>query len=81
MFNFWDKHSEQLIYVGFLWLHDLSEAKASNLVEQYGMNGQPNVEAFKEYLGSLGMRTYEGVDKSGMLELREQARARGWVVN
>jgi hypothetical protein len=78
MFDLWDKHSEQLVYVGFLWLHDLSEQKAELYVDEYGMTAHLHAAKFKEYLRTTGMRTYDGVDKKGFLELKKQATARGW---
>ena len=80
MFDLWDKHDDRLLYVGFLWLHDLSESKAADYVVQYGMTGHPNAEEFKEYLRTTGMRTYEGADKKGFLELKKQAKTRGWIL-
>lgn len=71
MFAIWDDLADKLIYVGFLWLHDIPESVAWHYVEEYGMKGQPNELAFKEYLRTTGLRTSQGKDKKGFTRLNE----------
>lgn len=78
IFRFWDEHHERLLFVGFLWLHDLSEENAQFFVEQYGMLGQPNENVFKEYLRSTGLKNYDGSSKAGFEALKEEAGRRGF---
>ncbi len=78
MFDIWDEYADRLLYVGFLWLHDIPEETAWFYVEEYGMKGQPNELVFKEYLRTTGLRTSSSKDKQGFLKLKELATERGW---
>ena len=81
MFPIWDDYADRLVYVGFLWLHDIPEETAWFYVEEYGMKGQPDELAFKEYLRSTGLRTSDGEDKLGFQKLKDHAAERGWLTS
>ncbi len=78
MFHLWDKYADRLIYIGFLWLHDLSESQAQFYVEQYQMSGHPYTDNFKEYLRTLGVITHDGTEKEGFFTIQAEAEKRGW---
>jgi hypothetical protein len=78
MFEIWDSYANRLVYVGLLWLHDIPEETARFYVNEYGMKGQPNELAFKEYLRTTGLRTSNGKDKKGYQTLKKLAEQRGW---
>ncbi len=80
MFKLWDDHIDAINFIGFLWLTDLSDAVASDLVSSYGAANLAALKAFKGYLQTTGLRTYTGTgtDKPGFTQLRKELGARGW---
>lgn len=78
MFKIWDENSSQLLYVGFLWLHDIPDETAWHYVKEYGMKGRPHESVFKEYLRTCGLRTASGKEKKGFQTLKDMALERGW---
>lgn len=78
IFTIWDRHADQMIYVAFLWLNDLSNTQAQSETVYYGLDGTTVDQAFTAYIGSLGLCDSLGVAKPGFLSLREEAGARGW---
>ncbi len=70
----WDTHKDQVKFVMFIWMHDLSESSLDYFKSYYGFSS----ENFVEYLGTLGLRTNTGEDKEAFLALKEEARIRGW---
>jgi len=77
VFTAWDKHSSQIELIFFTWLTDLSEEKAEEFTSYYGLSTD---EVFKEYLRTLGFRTYfkSGTDKKGFKAIKAEASKRGW---
>lgn len=78
MFRIWDKYRDRLLFMGFLWLHDLSPAQAQLFAVQYGISGQQGEEAFTEYVRSCGLRQFNGAAKPAFLRLKTEAGDRGW---
>lgn len=80
VFRWWDEHAEQVPYLAFLWLTDLSSADTENFVQLYGLAGQPGAALFAEYLRTLGLRTYaeDGADKEGFRRLSAELEKRNW---
>lgn len=74
LFRAWDRHDDQVKVVIFLWLHDVSPAWVSDMTDYYGLRD----EQFAAYLGTLGLRTYDGKDKLAWTALKEETEARGW---
>ena len=74
LFAAWDSYPTQLPLVNFLWMHDISTAELNALLAYYGTTAP----AFAAFLGSLGLRSFNGVNKPGFDALRAEARARGW---
>lgn len=80
VFRAWDRHADRLMCVGFLWMHDLSDAETEGYVQLYGMRGQPGEAAFAAYLQTLGLRSWPGSGrrKPAWDRLAAEASARGW---
>ncbi|MBD3420237.1 MAG: hypothetical protein GF398_08995 [Chitinivibrionales bacterium] len=78
MFNAWDTHKDRVELIDFTWMHDQDSAIVEQWVVAYGMSGLPNADKFAAYLGSLGMRTRGGSDKTAFTQLKLEAAARGW---
>jgi len=57
------------------WLHDASEAQLDEWMEYYGVPDP----AFREFLGTLGLRTNDGQDKDAWVQLKAETGPRGWV--
>jgi hypothetical protein len=78
VFRLWDKHVYDLIFVGFLWLHDLDAGNVTHFTGEYGMSGQPNEEQFREYLRTCGLLENDGKVKPAYESLQIEASLRGW---
>lgn len=81
VFSTWDQYGDKIDYIGFLWLTDLSDKQASDVAATYGIStGDPLFIKFKEYLRSLGLRTFpgNGMDKKGFVRLKEETLKRNW---
>ena len=78
MFDVWDNYPYQITFIGFLWLNDLPEETAASFVNMYGMDGHPNEAAFKEYLRTSGLRTYNGEPKPAFEIFNVNSYLRGW---
>ena len=80
IFRAWDAHADRIPFMAYLWLSDLSEQSAQSFVAYYGASGAPNSERFKEYLRTLGLRSFPGAgtDKLGFTRLQQELSSRGW---
>ncbi len=74
IFAAWDVYAAQIPMINVLWLHDIPTAELNTLLAYYGSSNP----AFAAYLGSLGLRTYNAVNKPAYDALRSAAAARGW---
>ena len=76
MFRAWDTHRRRIALVKFTWMHDSSPASVATLQQYYGVSHP----AFRDYLATLGLRTYAGAgeDKPAFTALAEEASRRGW---
>lgn len=74
IFKAWDKHKSQIKLINFVWLHDLSKSEVDLFTKYYGISTQ----GFREFLRTLGLRTYSGKDKQAFIALKAEAKARGW---
>ena len=73
-FQAWDMHADHILMLDFTWLHDKSPEEVKGFEQYYGFSNR----SFAEFLGSLGLRTYEGTDKPAFQTLIREARLRGW---
>jgi hypothetical protein len=78
MFQLWDRHADQMIYVAFLWLNDLSDAQSQAVTASYGLTGTSVEITFTAYIRSLGLCDWQGVPKPGFMRLQDEASWRGW---
>jgi hypothetical protein len=74
VFTAWDVYESQIKLIDFTWLHDLSQEAVRENEQFYGMTD----DRFAAFLGSLGLRTYDGTDKEAFKTLQEEAEKRGW---
>ena len=74
LFKAWDAYPTQIHLIVFDWLHDQSPESVESLSKFYGITD----DNFKEFLGSLGLRTYAGADKAAFTTLRTEAGNRGF---
>ena len=61
-------HADRIPLVTLVWLHDLSQAEVNQYVGYYGVGG----DCFASYLGTLGLRTHDGLDKLAFAWLRHR---------
>ncbi len=90
VFNAWDKHINEVGFIDFTWLHDLSEAEvaATTIDPAFGGNANPDPK-FVEFLRTLGLRTHDGSnssndngsDKLAYTRLKAEAQKRNWPVS
>jgi hypothetical protein len=75
-FQAWDKYPKQIQMVNFTWMHELSPAAVLGFTKYYQFDNP----GFRDFLGSLGFRTWKGggTDKLAWIVLKEEAKARGW---
>ena len=74
VFKAWDHYPTQVYQMTFLRMNDVSHADAQGMASGYGSVAAP----FVEYLETLGLRTYSGVDKAAFRALKDEAKKRGW---
>ena len=74
IFRAWDKHRLQIKLIDFVWLHDLSTSEVDIFVGYYGVSARN----FREFLRTLGLRTYDGKEKQAFVALKAEAEIRGW---
>ena len=75
-FQSWDTYASNIRIIDFTWLHDLDTAAVNYNAAYYGISDT----AFLEFLHTLGLRTWNGngTDKQAFLELKCQAKQRGY---
>lgn len=79
VFRGWDKYSTRITALAFLRMHDVSQASADSTATTYGYPvGNPQRNAFSEYIRTLGLRTNANANKSAWTELQTQTQARSW---
>jgi len=79
VFSAWDKYSDRINLIDFSWQYDVDEATADQWVIDFGLSGQPNENAFKYYLWTLGLSNYDASEKLALQRLRDELQNRGWV--
>jgi len=70
----WDQYADQVQMIDFTWLTEQSPETVDSFEEYYGFSS----ETFAAFLGSLGLRIYDGSPKLALDVLREEAEKRGW---
>jgi hypothetical protein len=76
LYRTWDENAARMPLVTFFTIHDYSPARVDDFAANYGVSDPK----FKDYLGTLGLRTFggHGTDKPGWAALVDGAHARGW---
>ncbi|MFX1256756.1 MAG: hypothetical protein ACFFAN_02770 [Promethearchaeota archaeon] len=74
IFRQWDLYVDQVKVIHIVWLHDKSTTEVNDLCNYYNNYS----ENFKAYLGSIGIRTSDGIDKEAFLKLKNMAQIRSW---
>jgi hypothetical protein len=79
VFIAWDTYSDNIRYISFFKTTDWSQADVDTLAIYYGF---PNDTTFKEFLRTLGLRTYpgDGINKPAYEQLKCELVAREWCV-
>jgi hypothetical protein len=77
LFHVWDAEQSRIPLMTFFEMTDYPPQVVDDLARAYGIS-DPN---FKDYLGTLGFRTFPGIgaDKPAWGALTQGARARGWA--
>ncbi|MEM8884381.1 MAG: hypothetical protein AAGD14_09945 [Planctomycetota bacterium] len=71
-FRAWDRHADRIELIDFTWLHDLDPDEVQDVMEFYGF-----IDArFGAFLGTLGLRRFDGTEKPAFAALREEAARR-----
>ncbi len=73
-FAAWDTYADKITFLNFQWLHDQSPKTVSTWQQYYGLKDK----GFASYLGTLGLRTYDGQNKQAFVVLGEEVKKRGW---
>jgi hypothetical protein len=62
VFQVWQTHLQQMPFLNYFLLHDLTSTFCASLAQYYG---DPNDAAFEAYVCSLGLRHTDGTPKMG----------------
>ena len=73
-FAAWDTYADKIPFLNFQWLHDSSPEDVATWEKYYGLKDK----GFASFLGTLGLRTYDGKDKEAFVTLGEEVKKRGW---
>jgi hypothetical protein len=74
VFTSWDENISHIKAISFIALNDSSPKTASDFSKYYGISNR----AFLSFLSSLGLRTYDGGNKSSYYTFKREASLRGW---
>ncbi len=74
VFSTWDQHADTIKLVNFVWLHDLSPMEVAAMTQYYSVKNP----AFASFIGTLGLKTYDGKAKAAFSHVKERAAERGW---
>ncbi len=80
VFKAWDTYRSQIKYISIVNLHEWSSASVAGFGTLYNICPGSLCNSFKEYLQTLGLRTYtnDGTDKSAFQTVIDEASSRGW---
>jgi hypothetical protein len=76
LYRAWDENAARVPLLTFFTMHEYSPNQVDDFAAYYGVSDPK----FKEYFGTLGLRTFagHGTDKPGWGAFQAGARARGW---
>jgi hypothetical protein len=80
IFRTWDNHFDQIKMISIVNMHEWSDSTVEGFGLQYGLCPGSSCNAFKEYLKTLGVRTYpqDGTDKEAFQKIISESTVRGW---
>lgn len=74
VFSAWDQHDKSVAFVNITWTVDIPAAAVEGYTKYY----QYDTPAFRDFLGSLGLRHEDGKPKPAWEALIEETKKRGW---
>ncbi|MEK7468896.1 MAG: hypothetical protein AAB074_16095 [Planctomycetota bacterium] len=74
VFAAWDQHEKAVAFVNTTWTTDIPAAAVEGYTKYY----QFDTPAFRDFLGSLGLRHEDGKPKPAWEALRDETKKRGW---
>ncbi len=74
LFAAWDAHAKAVPFVNITWMDDIPAAAVEGYTKYY----QFDTKAFRDFLGTLGLRREGGAPKPAWTALREETKKRGW---
>ncbi|MDF1880425.1 glycosyl hydrolase 53 family protein [Sulfurimonas sp. MAG313] len=78
VFEAWDKNINKFSFIDLTWQYDVSSSTLDQWIIDYGMTGNINETAFREYLGTLGFNNFDGTEKMAMQRLQDELKKRKW---
>jgi hypothetical protein len=80
LFQAWDQNSDFIKMVSIVNLHEWADSTVDGFGNQYGVCPGTLCNAFKDYLKTIGIRTYPqaGSDKPAFQTIINESKARGW---
>ncbi len=73
-FKMWDRHGAHIDLMEFTWLHEQPVSALQGYARYYDLHET----GFLTFLGTLGLRSYDGTDKPAFSQLVQESGARGW---
>lgn len=75
-FQAWDRYRSQVYLINFTWMFELSPDAVLGYTKYYQFDNP----GFRDFLGSLGLKTWKGggADKPAWKALKEESASRGW---
>lgn len=74
LFLAWDAHAAQIPLINYTWQTDMPPDSIKEMTSYYRLDGS----GFVSYLATLGLRTFDNVDKPAFRQLAEETETRGW---
>lgn len=80
IFSAWDAYKDQIKYISIVNLHEWSTSAVDGFGTLYGICPGTYCNNFKEYLQTLGLRTFasDGIDKPAFQTIIKESNDRGW---
>jgi len=73
-FDAWDRNADRIEFLGWVWQHDLPQNAIDTFEQYYGLSDP----CFLDYLGTLGLKTFQAQTKPAWTRLETEASRRGW---
>jgi hypothetical protein len=74
LFAAWDAHAKAVPFINVTWMDDIPAAAVEGYTKYYHFD----TKAFRDFLGTLGMRNEGGKPKAAWAALAEETKKRGW---